>query len=135
MFTKFFLSIITALAFGIVSVGNTTATAAVAIPPVSFPIIDGAFAAPSTVTLAAASQLTDGTYRGNVNGTLVTLVIKSGAPTQYSYGTWKTNKVRMLKNFTVKIDQGRLKITGLSSEEIVGVFSLNGRKTNMHLKR
>jgi hypothetical protein len=131
--SKFFLSTIAAAALTFAGI-TSTATASVAIPPVQFAVIDGAIDNQSMIILAAASQLTDGVYHAKVSGKIAKLTIQSGKPVAYSYGSYKARRVS-IKGNTVHIDKARLKITGLSSQAIVGIFTLGGKNTDVRMNR
>jgi len=129
MNTSFFLYMTATI--GLAVGGSATAATLQATNP--FSTIPGAVTAPVAPTLIATIEnLTDGTYRANVNGAAVSLVIQSGKPVAYSFGDWNAKRVTMRKNI-IRIDQAKFKITGLNATTLQGVFTLNGKDTNMTL--
>lgn len=122
-----------AAAIGLVAGGS--ATAATLQPTTPFSTMSGVVTAPVAPTLVATlDDLTDGTYRANVDGSAVSLVVQSGKPVAYSFGNWKAKRVSIRKNI-IRIDQAKFKITGLNANVLQGVFTLNGRNTNLTLTR
>lgn len=131
MNTPFFLYI--AAAIGLVAGGSATAATLQSKAP--FSTMSGVVTAPVAPTLVATlDDLTDGTYRANVDGSAVSLVVQSGKPVAYSFGDYTAKRVSIRKNI-IRIDQAKFKITGLNGNVLQGVFTLNGRNTNLTLTR
>ena len=131
MNTPFFLYM--AAAIGLVAGGSVTAATLQTTTP--FSTMSGLLTAPVVPTLVATLEnLTDGTYRANVDGSAVSLVVQSGKPVAYSFGNYKAKRVSIRKNI-IRIDQAKFKITGLNTNVLQGVFTLNGRNTNLTLTR
>ncbi len=131
MNTPFFLY--TAAAIGLVAGESVTAATLQAASP--FSTISGVVTGPVVPTLVSTLEnLTDGTYRANVDGSAVSLVVQSGKPVAYSFGKYKAKRVSIRKNI-IRIDQAKFKITGLNANVLQGVFTLNGRDTNLTLTR